>query len=107
MDFEQGTQLFTNIFFIGTLLFSLVVILKMLRKTKDKSMIWFLIQIICLTIGFYYFNQLVFIDRGIPAPMISEENTLMAYPLVISLILGQISMVIGIVKTRKVYQKDR
>jgi hypothetical protein len=101
MDFEQGTQLIANATFIGAMLFSVVIILSIILKTKNKSVLWFLSQVIFLSISFYYFNQLVFIDRGVPAPMISEENTWISYPLVISLIMSQLSMIIGLIKIKK------
>lgn len=100
MDFEQVTQLIANATFIGAMLFSVVVILFFLLKTKNRNMLWFLLQVIFLSISFYFFNRLVFIDRGVPAPMISEENTWIAYPLVISLIMSQVSMIIGIIKIK-------
>lgn len=69
--------------------FSLLVIIKLWTSSKDKSFIWFIVQLIFLCLSFLKFTYSIRMKPEIPQTMLSEENSL---ALGISGILWAISM---------------
>ena len=103
MEAETITMLFWG--FNIVIAISLVLIIKLWIETKEKSYIWFIVQLCFLYFCFITVIYTIKIKPAIPQAMLSEENSL---ALGISGILWAVSMfcmLIGIWKLTKKFKK--
>lgn len=93
---EEGV--YNLIFILGlVLLISFFIFIFILWiKTKNKNLFSFFIQIIALSISFYFILELLKNPSTTPYTMLSEENTLDVYIILLGSIISFIAMLIGI-----------
>ncbi len=66
------------------------------RRSGNKGLLWFLPQLVMLSVSMFFFMQLINNEVNIPSVMLSEENTLTVGMMCISWCLSMIFMVVGI-----------
>jgi hypothetical protein len=112
MVVEQETQ---SLIIFGFSIVLVIVIFSIFfawRKTKNRVLLWFIPQLIMLSICLLLFLQLIHNQNTVPAAMLSEENSLTIGLMGISWALSMIFMMVGIIsmsttKQAKIYIKDK
>jgi len=99
--FEQETQMMINGIFLITIFTVIVVLILLYLKTKNNRLFWYLGSLIGGSIGYYFLNILLFVDRNIPQPMISEENSLTISLSALFGVIGVLFLLIGIWRNSK------
>jgi hypothetical protein len=82
--------------FIIIISLSLVIILKWWFNSRNNALLWFVVQFVFLSLGFYKFLDLIRRKIEIPAVMISEENSLSLGLIGLFWAASMISMIIGV-----------
>ena len=95
MAFEQEIQLIVNIICILTILVALILLIILYLKTKNNRLFWYVGSLLSGSIGYYFLSILLFNERNVPQPMISEENSRVIMFSVCFWIIGMVFLSIG------------
>ena len=96
MLLEQETKGLVILGFIIIVIIVAVSILLLWNKTRNRGLLWFLPQLMMLSLCLYFFLKLVNNQVTVSPVMLSEENSLMVGAIGISWALSMIFMVIGV-----------
>lgn len=96
MLLEQETKWLVIFGFIIIVIIVAVSILSLWIKTKNKGLLWFMPQLVMLSLCLYFFLQLVNNQVTVSQVMLSEENSLMVGFIGISWSLSMVFMTLGI-----------
>ncbi len=107
MAFEQETQTIMNIIVIGMILIGVSTIVFLYFKNKIKSLFWFIGNFVFSLIAYYFMSILLFIDRDIPQPMISEENSMLISFGLLFWVLSMVFLIVGIWRNNILKESNR
>lgn len=96
MLLEQETKGLVILGFIIIVIIVAISILLLWKKTKNRGLLWFLPQLVMLSLCLYLFLQLANNQVTVSPAMLSEENSLMVGFIGVSWALSMISMTLGI-----------
>lgn len=96
MPLEQESKGLVILGFIIIVTIVAVSILLLWNKTRNRGLLWFLPQIVMLSLCLYFFLRLVNNQVRVSPVMLSEENSLMVGAIGISWALSMIFMAIGV-----------
>lgn len=96
MLLEQETKGLVILGFIIIVIIVAISILLLWNKTRNRGLLWFLPQLMMLSLCLYFFLKLVNNQVTVSPVMLSEENSLMVGAIGISWALSMIFMVIGV-----------
>ena len=96
MLLEQETQGLVILGFIIIVIIVAISILLLWNKTRNRGLLWFLPQLVMLSLCLHFFLQLVNNQVTVSPVMLSEENSLMVGFIGISWALSMIFMTLGI-----------
>lgn len=105
MAIEQGTKSLLVFGFIIVLGIVALCICLLWKKTKNNGLLWFIPQLVMLSLCLILFIRLINNQRMIPSAMLSEENSLFIGLIAISWALSMVLMTIGIIVSFKI-RKD-
>lgn len=97
MPVEQETA---SLIIFGFIFVMFIVMLSMLvlwKKTKNRGLVWFIPQLVMLSICLRFFTRLIDHQTTVPAVMLSEENSLTIGLMGISWALSMIFMTVGVI----------
>jgi hypothetical protein len=94
---EQETTSLIIFGFTFVIIIVAISIFVLWKKTKNRGLLWFIPQLIMLTICLLLFLQLIHNQNTVPAVMLSEENSLTIGLMGISWALSMIFMTVGII----------
>lgn len=101
MLLEQETK---GLIIFGIIIIVIIVAISILllwNKTRNKGLLWFLPQLVMLSLCLYFFLQLVNNQVTVSPVMLSEENSLMVGFIGISWALSMVFMTLGIIVSVK------
>jgi len=98
---EQETKGLIMLGFIIILAIVAVSIILLWNKTKNQGLLWFLPQLVMLSLCLYLFIKLINNEKMVSPVMLSEENSLIVGFMGISWTLSMIFMTIGITMSIK------
>jgi hypothetical protein len=98
---EQETKGLIMLGFIITLAIVAVSIILLWNKTKNQGLLWFLPQLVMLSLCLHLFIKLINNEKTVSPVMLSEENSLIVGFMGISWALSMIFMMIGITMSIK------
>ncbi len=101
MLMEEGTKSLLILGFILVLLIVASCIVLLWKKSRNNSLLWFIPQLGMLSICLFLFIRLINTQGTIPAPMLSEENSLTIGLMAIVWSLSMVFMTIGIITSLK------
>ena len=101
MALEQETKGLIMLGFIIILVIVAVSIFLLWNKTKNRGLLWFLPQLVMLSLCLYLFIALINNEKTVSPVMLSEENSLIVGFMSISWGLSMIFMTIGITMSIK------
>ena len=101
MALEQETKGLIMLGFIIILAIVAVSIILLWNKTKNQGLLWFLPQLVMLSLCLYLFIKLINNEKTVSPIMLSEENSLIIGFMGISWALSMIFMTIGITMSIK------
>ncbi|GAA0108952.1 hypothetical protein ABHA37_08320 [Clostridium tertium] len=101
MVIEQGTKSLLIFGFMLVLVIVASCIILLWKKTKNNALLWFIPQLVMLSICLFLFIRLIDTQRAIPPAMLSEENSLNIGLIGIGWGLSMLFMTIGIITSFK------
>lgn len=97
MLLEQETQGLVILGFIIIVIIVAISILLLWKKTKNRGLLWFLPQLVMLSLCLHLFLQLANNQVTVSPVMLSEENSLMVGFIGVSWALSMVFMTLGII----------
>ncbi|MFU7517549.1 hypothetical protein [Clostridium sp. HCS.1] len=101
MAIEQGTKSLLVFGFIIVVVIVALCICLLWKKTKNNGLLWFIPQLVMLSLCLILFIRLINNQRTISPAMLSEENSLFIGLIAISWALSMLLMSIGIIVSFK------
>ncbi len=95
MLFEQGVATSVNAVVIMIIIISLVILTILFLKTRNFNLFWYIASMIFASIAYYFLRNLLFVERDVPQPMVSEENTIILSICIFFWIISMLVMWIG------------
>ncbi len=74
---------------------------KLWKMTKNRGLLWFIPQLVMLSLSMFFFLQLIDNQVNVPSAMLAEENSLTVGLLSIAWGLSMIFMMLGIIGSVK------